>query len=62
LKTIDLSYNIMKDDGVLAIADALTVNSTLCTLKLEGNDVEDDVKKVLCESWDQHNRVGTLEI
>jgi len=36
------------------------VNSTLQTLDLRRNNIKDDVKKVLRESWG--NRVGTLEI
>jgi len=60
LMELNLNSNCIGDYGALAIADVLCENSTLQTLNLRCNYIEDDVKKVLRESWG--NRVGTLEI
>lgn len=50
LKTIDISWNIIGDEGGVAIAKALSTNSTITKLSLKTNILKDETAIVLTES------------
>ena len=49
--TLNLRNNELGEDAGKAIADALSVNTTLTTLYLCENKLGKDAETVICQSW-----------